>query len=359
MSTSPRLTSLLFITDKQAVFHTEKDDPYQAGLECGAYQQIDDTGARMNGENHYSQVMCNPLYTTYFATERKDRVSVLDVLRNFAPRRFIFNTETIELLKQFGLSKKFIARVDRLEKDKPLTEEQITELFDELQPGNRQRRRMLEAAAIAAYHQETDRAVVKRLVCDNAPQFKLLTEERPLCWVHDGRHYKKLTPIVPAHREKLERFRKKYWEFYGQFVQFKQTPTPAAASRLSEGFDRLFSTQTGYAKLDERIANTKVKKEALLAVLHHPELPLHNNDAELGARVQARVRDVILHTKSEAGTKAKDTFMSIVQTAKKLGVRAYEYIHDRVSGKFELPSLAQLIRGNSKAERPVLIRHEI
>ncbi len=89
-----------------------------------------------------------------------------------------------------------------------------------------------------------------------------------------------------------------------------------------------------------------------MAVLRHPELPLHNNDAELGARVQARVRDVSLHTKSEAGTKAKDTFMSIVQTAKKLGVSAYEYIHDRVSGKFELPSLAQLIREKSKAERP-------
>lgn len=340
------------LTNKQAVFHTEKDELYRAGLECGAYQQIDDTSARVNGENHYTQVICNPLYTAYFTTERKDRLSVLDVLRNFAPRRFIFNTETIALLRQFGLSKKFIARVDRLDKDKPFTEEQITQLLDQLKPGKRQRSRILEAAAIAAYHQETDGPVVKRLVCDDAPQFKLLTEDLALCWVHDGRHYKKLNPIVPAHREQLESFRKEYWEFYGQLVQFKKDPTPTAASRLSEEFDRLFSTQTGYEKLDERIAKTKAKKEALLAVLRHPELPLHNNEAELGARVQARVRDVSLHTKSEAGTKAKDTFMSIVQTAKKLGVSAYEYIHDRVSGKFELPSLAQLIREKSKAELP-------
>ncbi len=348
---SPAYISTL-LTDKQAVFHMEKDELYQAGLECGGYQQIDDTGARVNGENHYTQVMCNPLYTAYFTTERKDRLSVLDVLRNFAPRRFLFNTEAIELLRQFGLSQKFIARVDRLEKDKPLTEEEIAQLLDEVKPGKRQRSRILEAAAIAAYHQETDRPVVKRLVCDDAPQFKLLTDEVALCWVHDGRHYKKLNPIVPAHREKLERFRKRYWEFYGQLVQFKETPTPAAASSLSEEFDRLFSTQTGYAKLDDRIAKTKAKKEALLAVLRHPELPLHNNDAELGARVQARVRDVSLHTKSKAGTKAKDTFMSIVQTAKKLGVSAYEYIHDRVSGTFALPSLAQSIREKSKTELP-------
>jgi cell division protein FtsB len=342
------LSSLL--TDPQAVFHGEKDDLYRAALECVTYQQIDDTSARVNGENHYTQVVCTPWYTAYFTTERKDRLSVLDVLRNFAPRRFLFNHETLALLEQFGLSRKLIRRVDSLEKDRPLTEAQITQLVDELPPGPQQRNRLLEAAAIAAYHQQTDLPVVKLLLCDDAPQFKRLTEELALCWVHDGRHYKKLTPIVPGHREHLERFRQDYWAFYGQLLAFKQTPTPAEAARLSEEFDRLFSTQTDYAELDERIAKTLAKKEALLAVLRHPELPLHNNAAELGARAQARVRDVSLHTKSKAGTKAKDTFMTIVQTAKKLGVNAYDYLYDRVSGKFELPSLAQVLREKSKAE---------
>jgi hypothetical protein len=35
--------------------------------------------------------------------------------------------------------------------------------------------------------------------------------------------------------------------------------------------------------------------------------------------------------------------MSIVQTAKKLGVNIYEYIYDRDRYQFELPSLAQVI----------------
>ena len=85
----------------------------------------------------------------------------------------------------------------------------------------------------------------------------------------------------------------------------------------------------------------------MLLVLDHPELPLHNNASELAARVQARKRDVSLHTMSKAGTEAKDTFMTISQTAKKLGVRTYEYIRDRVSGELKLPSLAQLIRENN------------
>jgi hypothetical protein len=53
---------------------------------------------------------------------------------------------------------------------------------------------------------------------------------------------------------------------------------------------------------------------------------------------------VSLQTITEEGTKANDTFMTIVQTAKKLGVSAYQYICDRVRNTFEMPSLAQLIR---------------
>ena len=35
------------------------------------------------------------------------------------------------------------------------------------------------------------------------------------------------------------------------------------------------------------------------------------------------------------GTTAKDAFLTIVQTAKKLGVNAFKYINDRVSKKFK------------------------
>jgi hypothetical protein len=85
------------------------------------------------------------------------------------------------------------------------------------------------------------------------------------------------------------------------------------------------------------------KRWLKLRVLEHPQLPLHNNASELGARVQARIRDVSFQTRSEEGTKIKDTFLTINQTAKKLGVSFYDYVYDRVAGKFELPSLADLI----------------
>ena len=113
--------------------------------------------------------------------------------------------------------------------------------------------------------------------------------------------------------------------------------------RLAGEFDELFSTETGYDALDERIAKTKAKKESMLMVLAHPEIPLHNNSAELAARKRVRRRKISFGTRSEDGTKAWDTFATLEATAKKLGVSFYEYIYDRISGAYKMPSLADLI----------------
>ena len=180
-------------------------------------------------------------------------------------------------------------------------------------------------------------------MADDAPQFKLITEHLALCWVHDGRHYKKLTPIVPIHEDALSDVRDLYWSYYTDLLKYKHAPTVEEKTRLTGKFDEVFSSTTGYDDLDDRIAKTLAKKAELLLVLEHPKLPLHNNDAELGARVQARARDVSFQTRSTAGTKIKDTFMTINQTAKKLGVSFYDYVLDRVSGAFKLPSLTDLI----------------
>ena len=119
------------------------------------------------------------------------------------------------------------------------------------------------------------------------------------------------------------------------------------AKQLSVEFDLLFSTETNYPPLDDRISKTKGKKESLLMVLTLPEIPLNNNGAELGARAKVRKRDVSLQTITEEGTKGNDTFMTIVQTARKLSVSAHDYILDRVSNRCEMLSLAQLIQEKS------------
>ena len=177
-------------------------------------------------------------------------------------------------------------------------------------------------------------------------QFKKLALEQALCWIHEGRHYNRLGPIVPLNIKILGNFKTCFWDYYGELLKYKEDPTPEKAEILSAKFDRIFSTETGYAALDDRIGKTMDKKEALLLVLKHPELPLHNNDSELGARVEKRRQDVSLQMKSKKGTVAKDSFLTVTQTAKKLDVNAYNYIYDRISKKYSMPSLADLIIQN-------------
>jgi hypothetical protein len=164
-----------------------------------------------------------------------------------------------------------------------------------------------------------------------------------LCWIHEGRHYKKLTPHVTYHHQLLDDFLTRYWVFYGRLLAYRGHPTAEDRWRLAGEFDELFSTQTGYDALDERIAKTQAKKESMLMVLAHPEIPLHNNPAELAARKRVRRRKISFGTRSEDGTQAWDTFATLEATAKKLGVSFYEYIYDRITGAYKMLSLADLI----------------
>jgi hypothetical protein len=106
---------------------------------------------------------------------------------------------------------------------------------------------------------------------------------------------------------------------------------------------------TGYDELDARIVKPLANKVALLQGRAHPEIPLHNNASELAGRARVRKRLVSGGPRPAAGAKAWDTGMTIVETAKKLGVSFYAYIQDRISGAMQLPSLAELIAERAQA----------
>lgn len=344
VSISDGQVSNLLIKD-QATFHAEKEAVYEAGLASSPWQHLDTTGTRVDGENQHCHIVCNPLYTAYFTTASKDRQTVIDVLRNHRPRRFLINAEALGYLERVGLSAKRRQEMIHLPRDVPLDEAALEAWLEEHLPGlgPQQRRWILDATAVAAYHAELEFPVVRLLLGDDAPQFKYVTEDLAACWVHDGRHYKQLSPVIAYHQRLLDEFLTRYWAFYDELLAYQQPPTAEEHARLTEAFDELFSTVTGYDALDERIAKSRAKKGPLLMVLDHPEIPLHNNPAELGARSRVRKRDVSFGPRTEDGKQAWDTFMTLGETAKKLGVSFYDYIHDRVSGAYEMPSLADLI----------------
>jgi Transposase IS66 family len=327
-------------------FGQEQDAVYAAGLESSPWQHFDQTGARVGGVNYTTNVVCNPLYTIYWTTPKKDRLSVLASLQNRSDLQFMFTPLTLTLLETFQLPQKWQAALRDFPQAQALSTTDLDQLLNLHLPlvGPQLRTRILESAAITFYQQQLDWPVVQTLVSDDAPQFKLLTETLALCWVHEGRHYKKLTPVVVAHQRLLEEFLDDFWEYYRTLLDYREAPSPAAAQQLRAEFAILFGSVSGYQQLDERKRLTAAKASELLLVLAHPELPLHNNPAELAARTMVQRRNISYATQTPEGTKAWDIFMSLVDTTRKLGISFFHYVSDRITQTNIIPPLADTIR---------------
>lgn len=330
---------------KQEVFEAEFQAVYEAGLASSPWQHIDQTGARVGGVNQTVNILCNPLYTVYQTTASKDRLSVLGVLQKTQELGYLFNEMTYEILEAFKLPLKWLTPLQQFPQARVLNESELDEQLNRLGSLNPQSRtRIQEAAAIAFYHQQVQMPRVQTLVCDDAPQFKRLSEQLMLCWIHEARHYKKLTPVVRVHQKALDKFLKQFWQYYRKLLVYRQAPELEQAQALEREFEQLLSEKSGYEQLDERKRLTLAKAEELLLVLEHPELPLHNNPAELAARTMVQRRNISYATQTEQGTQAWDLWMSLVATTRKLGISFLEYLRDRILEVGKIPALGAVIR---------------
>ena len=340
--------SNILIKESYEMLCAEKLGIVGAGLKSSLVQHTDDTGSRVNGINYHTHILCNEFYTAYFTEEKKDRLTVIKILSG-GELHLILNDTAYEIMENFNIANKWILKLHKSNIKGVFTLEQfkkeLLSIFPDKDKSPNVQKRITEACAIAGYRNHIGKVPV--LVCDDAPQFKQITEDLALCWIHEGRHYNKLSPIYSGHRELLDSFIGKFWDFYTELKNYKENPTAEIKKSILKKFDDLLTGKTGYNDLDERMAKTFAKKNELLLVLDKPYLPLHNNPAEIEVRVEKRKQDISFQTRTDAGTKVKDAGMTIVQTAKKLGVNCYEYFIDRMSGFFKMKSLAEIIAINS------------
>ena len=330
----------------QDLFHAESAAVVQAGLESSPWQHLDSTGTRVNGINQHCHVLCNQLYTFYCTTPAKDRRSYLRVLLGGADPSFRMGELALAVMEQLKVGPKWSDQLATvLAADQDFSEEQIDLLLDLGLPklGPKVRKDIKDALAIAACRTQVTYPIVRLLLCDDAPQFNWLTLELALCWIHEFRHYKKLVPRFSHHLALLQDFGKQFWKLYKRILDYRDHPDPSQAAAIADEFDQLMASKSGYQQLDECKGRTLKKREQLLMVLSHPEILLHNNPAELGARQRVRKRDVSLQARTREGIGAWDTFQTLVATAKKLGVNLFHYFSDRLTQTYALPSLASLI----------------
>jgi hypothetical protein len=348
------LANLLNTTDG---FAAEAQAVGATGLACDGYAHIDVTPTRVAGVAHECHVLGNTTFIYYHTDRYRDRQAAVRTLQLGAENTFQVNAAAwVFLSLGAALAADTRAVLEALPADRRFTQAEWVTWLDRFLPwlGPKQRQRLSDAAAIGAYQAQTVVPIVDTLICDDAPTFKGLTVDLALCWVHEGRHFKKLTPAISPHRAVLATFLTDFWIYYRRLRAYQAAPSSALAAELAAEFDTLFSRTTGYADLDDRIALTKAKRHALLRVLDKPYLPLTNNPAELAARRRVRKRDVSFGARSAAGIHAWDVFHTLIGTACLLGINVLHYFQDRFAHAGRMPSLADLIRQRAHQTAAVL-----
>jgi hypothetical protein len=350
-----QLSSILTTTHER--FQAEHNRAYSAMLRHCPYQHIDDTGTRIDGIGHFCHVVTSPLGCFYFTRPNKSRLTVIEVLRNEPIGSFRLNDEALERMAMSGVPASTCEALAGGASPQSLPEPRFAKLLAELAPWLKDpseqkdavAQKVWEAAALSDYHSQKLIPVVKLLVADDAPQFKEITDDLQLCWIHRGRNIKKLSPQVPLFQEEQKLVLGEFWGLYRQLLAWKQQPDQEPKAKLEAAFDALVTRSVSYEALGEQLRGMAEDKEALLlAALAHPEVPLHNNRAELPARGRARKRDVSFGPRTLAGAKAWDVWQSLIATARQLAVNTYEYVLDRLTGAEQIPPLEQLIE--QKAE---------
>jgi len=238
--------SNLLVNDQEA-FHAAQAAAYLAGLRRSPWQHLDDTATRVNGQNQPCHLGCNPLHTTYRTTPAQDRLTIIAGRRKGEPRPFRLDDDALAYLDAAGVAQVRRQQVLHLPRDQMLDEPTLLQLLDAHLPGvgPQTRQWILEATAVSAYHAQTAVPVVRRLVCDDAPQFPWVTDELARGWVPAGRHDKKLTPCVSLHQQRLEQFLTDCWAYSQDLRRYRDQPTPAERARLEAAFETLFTPCTG------------------------------------------------------------------------------------------------------------------
>lgn len=308
----------------------------------------------MGGDNLTCNILCNPLYTVYCTTPKKDRLTVVGVLQGMGECSLRLFDLAFKLLETFNLPHKVLSPMQRLPHDTKMSLAQFLELLhtDLPQLGSQQQTRVLEAAAIAADHDsQTAWPVVQALVCDHAPQFKWLTAQLSLCWVHEGRHYKKLNPSVAYHRQLLATFLTPVLEFLPTTVGLQTMPDTSCGPGITRLIPSVLNHTHRLLGAGKTQAPSPLKRRLSCCWYWNIQnflCTIIRTYSEHAFRVQRR--QISYGTQTQMGTQAWDTFLSLVATTRKLGVSFIEYVRDRLKQACQIEPLAQMIQHRATVE---------
>lgn len=333
------------LSENKESFHAEQQQVLRVGLETADYIHTDDTGARHQGKNGYCTVIGNEWFAYFKSGDSKSRQNFLDVLQGGAVR-YVLNDDAQAYLERQTLAAKYWEQLTF--SDAVLSEQKSDWQIYLLGKGivsAKVVQVVTEAALLGGVMSQGMNAPV-RILSDGAGQFNVLVHG--LCWVHAERSLRRLQGDTPQQRQNIAEMQELLWQYYRQLQQYQQTPTSAGKTELSQVFDWIF--ERCYLRHDSLNSVLKwftTHKVELLRVLDYPRFPLHNNAAETDIREYVIRRKISGTTRSDAGRRARDTFVGVKKTCRKLGVSFWQYLLSRFRKDRQIPPLPDVIRAKT------------
>ena len=328
----------------------EMEEARVAGIEKSEFQQIDDTKAVvLEAESAVTIVTCNPFFTNLWTTGSKSRTDAVLALAggNKAPL-YKINQQT--LIVAMCSRKSFVLQVvlDKWKGDRVYSPDDVEDLFcheDFKQFSSLILRDVKTAMLVGAFYDGHMGITGKGLMSDDAGQFSNIYDDHGLCWYHEMRHYKELTPVSEHHQNKLVEFFTEVKFMYKVLKGWVISRRDEVRNEIIEWFNNFFKAETGYRLLDAKKSLSFAKMDKLLAPLWTAvKLPLTNNESERDLRGKVVKRKISLFDQTWEGAWARDLYLSLKQTCHKNGVSFYNFLLDRIVGAARLPQLAEIIK---------------
>lgn len=329
------------LTENHAAFHAEKDALLPTGLQVSTCVNVDDSGAPHQGR--YGSCLCisTEFFASFHSSDSKSRSKFLDVLR-CGHTDYLLNEAAWSYLERQGLPAKVVRKLQDHAGRTFADAASWNHHLDTLGIDNDKHRQTLTEAALLGSAVEHGVRLDLGIVSDGAEQYALFVHG--LCWIHQERNLAKLVPCGTEQCQALENVLTAVWQLYADMKAYRQAPSPTQAEVLRARFDEIVGRTTCFPELNAALLRMAANKDDLLRVLERPDMPLHTNTVERDFRDWATKRKVSAGTRGELGKRCRDTFMSLKATCKKLGMRFWEYLRDRLCKAGKIPDLSELVR---------------
>jgi hypothetical protein len=290
----------------------------------------------------------NEDFAYFHSSNSKSRENFLEILQA-GEEKYVLNEEAKAYLENYQLPHKHLLQLGFGDELLATTKEDWDKyLLAKGIAGVKTVRVLSEAALLGGLTRE-GRSEPLRILSDGAGQFNIM--KHGLCWVHMERCLRKLEGKTEPERENIAEMQGLLWDYYQELKQYKWQPSSASSLSLQGKFDEIFGRcYIRHGLLNHVLNQIRNRKIELLQVLNCPEFPLHNNAAETDIREYVTRRKISGGTRSELGRKARDTFVGLKKTCRKLGISFWKYLISRLYGDEQVLSLSDVIRAKAAAK---------